>query len=169
MKKTIIFSLSLLIFLSSCKKDDSDNSSNGNGTITCTIDGINTSFDTEARAIKTDVTGAYSVQIIGYKGTAGNSDQIAIGIASDLAIATGTYSEDGSTGNKLASVNYMPSGSSYPYISNNSTSNPSTVTVTAISATSIQGTFKGDVYLTSNNGTTTTKKVISNGQFNVNF
>ena|SRR3982751_2140454 len=163
MKKTLICASLGLMVLSGCKKDDSDN--NSSNAISASLDGTAVTFNVNAKAMRTNVSGAYSVQIIGYDG---NSNQIAIAISSDAPITTGTYSEN-SSDSKGASVNYIPSGSAYPYISYNSTSNPATVTISSISATSIQATFQGDVYLASSGGITNTKKAFTNGQFNVKF
>lgn len=137
--------------------------------ISCNIDGANLTFNTNAEALRFDVGGASSIQIIGFQGVVGSSDQIAIALSSIEPIEAGTYDETGSVNGHAASVFFVKQGSSFPYINNNSTTNPATVTVTSVNATSIQGTFKGDVYLTDASGITNTKKVILNGQFNLNF
>jgi hypothetical protein len=132
------------------------------------MDGTNYMFNYSVIALQTNTSGAYSVQVIGFQAGGTGANQIALVIAGTSQITAGTYTEDGSTTN-VASVNFVQAGSAYPYVSNNSNTNPVTVTVTSISSTSIQGTFKGDAFLLDSNGATTTKKVIANGQFSVNF
>lgn len=167
MKTTVIALIISAAIFSSCNKDDSDAPASRG--ISCTIDGVNATFNILAKAIRADVPGAYSVQMIGYRATAVSSDQIAIGVSSFNQIAAATYNEDGSANGGAGFVNLVENGNAYPYISYVSPTNPATITITAISSSSIQGTFKGDIFLTNASGVTTTKKVITNGQFNVNF
>lgn len=158
-------SLLALVFFS-CKKDGSGTTS-GSGTITCTLDGVNVSFNVNAKAMRMNAGAEQSVQITGMQAS-GNSNQIAMVVTGSSAITAGTYSENDQNGN-VAGINYIEAGNTYPYVSYNSTTNPATITITAISSTSVQGSFKGDVYLMSSNGVTSTKKVVTNGQFKVNF
>lgn len=166
MKKTLLYSLGFALLFTSCSKD---NSNNGNANaISCTIDGTNVTFNTNAKASRMDIGGAYSIQIIGSKGAAGSSDQIAIAITDMAPIAAGTYAENSNT-SQVAGVNFIQAGNPVPYVSYNSDTNPSTVTITSIDGKTLKGSFKGDVYIIDGNGQTTSKKSITHGQLNVSF
>lgn len=165
MKNSFVLGAWLVLLLSACSKN---NDVSASGSITGNVDGSGTSFNNNVKAIRTDISGGHSISIVGFQG-AGASNQIGIVVTSTQAIAAGTYSENSSSSEKIGTISYIQSGNPNPYINYNSQTNPTTVTVTSVSAASIQGTFSGDVFLTNSSGVTTTKKVITKGQFNVKF
>jgi hypothetical protein len=169
MKRIFLLGSLFCVLLTACSKNNNDNNSGKAGSITATIDGANVSFNTNAKAMRTDESGAYSIQIIGFQGAAGNSNQIALGVSDDSPIVAGTYSENFNGSGGVGTVGYIQSGTSMPYMGNQSTTNPCTVIITEVTATAIKGTFSGDVFLMSSGGASTTKKSITNGQFSVNF
>jgi hypothetical protein len=169
MKRIFVLGSLFCLLFTACSKNNNDDNSGKAGTITATIDGANVSFNTNAKAIRADAGGAYSIQIMGFQGTGGNSNQIALAASDNSAIVAGIYNETMTGANGAGTVSYIQSGSSYPYINNGSTTNPGTVTITEVTSTSVKGTFSGDVFLMTAGGISTTKKSITNGQFSVNF
>jgi hypothetical protein len=169
MKRISLLASLFCLLLTACSKNNKGDNSGKAGTIAATVDGSNVSFNTTARAMRTDISGAYSIQIIGFQGAAGSSNQIAIAVSDNSPIVTGIYNETLTGANGVGSVSYIQSGTALPYINNRSTANPGTVTITEVNATSVKGTFSGDVFLMTNGGISTTKKSITNGQFFVNF
>lgn len=165
MKNSFVLGACLILLLSSCSKDTKVSAS---GSITGNIDGTGTSFNNNVKAARIDVGGTYSITILGFQDE-GASNRISIMVTSPQPIASGVYSESSSSGNKVGAISYVQAGSSSPYVNNNSQTNPHTVTITSVNSTSIQGTFSGDVFLTNGSGVTTTKKVITKGQFDVKF
>ena len=160
--------LSIFILLSSCGKDAPD--SNSSDAISAEIDGVRMTFNVNATAVRTSLSGSEIVQIIGFHGEQGASEQIAVGLTGALTtIKAGVYTEDAVDPGHSGGVTYFIPNAFYPYGPSLTSSNPCSITVTSISATSIQGTFKGNVYLYDGAGPTTTRKVITNGQFNLKF
>lgn len=191
MKRVLYFSL-LCLALASCQKDveplatgggtntggtgntgGSGNTGAGGtaaaGTLTATIDGKAVNFSTASQAIRTGVAGSFAVAIFGFQGTPGSSDQLSLSVIGTSAISTGTYIENDLTGTKLASVGLVKTGVIIPFSSLISPSNPAKVIITAISQTSVEGSFSGDVFQMDNLGNTVAKKVITQGKFSVRF
>jgi len=139
---TSIFVLSLaLITFTGCKKDDAPAEvyPAGQGKITGTnglsfdVSGANAVFNRQP-------TGGYdAISIVAMLSTA-PVKMVTIHLV-DIT-ATGTYSLDPGSSTDLAQVTYVAgSGSSDNYVSALSTTSHGTITVTAISATSIEGTY----------------------------
>lgn len=170
MKTRSLFAFLAVVFLASCSKNSSDTDKNGSGVISAKIDGASTTFNVDAKAMRHDGQGFYTIQVSGANGSeSSTANQITLAIASDAEITPGTYTEDASTNSKLGTIGYVTSCGSETYTGDLSDTNPVTVTITSVNATSIQGTFKGDVFLTTTSGASSTKKVFSDGTFNVNF
>jgi hypothetical protein len=191
MKRVVYYSL-LCLALASCQKDveplatgsgsntggsgstgGAGNTGSGGttaaGTLTATIDGKTVNFSTASQAIRTGVAGSFAVAVFGFQGTPGASDQISLSVIGNAPITTGTYIENDLTGERLASVGLVKTGVTLPFSSLVSPSNPGKVVITAISQTSVEGSFSGDVFQMDNQGNTVAKKVITQGKFNVRF
>jgi hypothetical protein len=157
--------ISIIVF-SSCKKTSSPNPSN---IVTATIGGTNYTFNLHViEAI--DTLG--NLQVTQIAGSDADSDHIGIIFQSVGNPTATTYSESQKTAQLIIgiskdSVTYF---SYYPNFSpvTNITSNPVTITIDSISSTSIQGTFQGEIYLTSDT-TVPTKKAVTNGKFNLSL
>ena len=171
MKKLLFFPVCVLLAFSSCKKD-SDKKATASNTITASVGGSNLNFNTGAIAELESSSGEYAIEIGGSTTTGSSGQAVSIVVESESPIVTGTYTLNSMT-NTIAT--------SFPkiqYIENQSSSNlisyetdvtgaySSTVTITAISSTNVQGTFNG-VLISGQNSTDT--KTISNGKFNVNI
>lgn len=156
-----------LVLLSACKKSSSSSSTPGGGTITATIDGTPTTFNNVLIAKDTAYMGAYVLTISG--ATSLNSSETAVSITVDgtSSIAAGTYSI-GASGNTtdLPGLSYSQ-GSTFVYSTDVTGTYPSSVVITSISKTNVQGTFSGTLILGLGTGATT--KSITNGKFDVNF
>jgi hypothetical protein len=150
MKKLSILLLSgcMLIAFASCKKSSSGSpSSGGNGTGTITgsggatfsVSGNSTFFQKKLPNTTGNIT---SDTLISLLGTISTSPVQAINIQLYDVSSTGTYSLSGITSPSSAAIVYNYNDSSYTSILAVS---PGTVTVTAISANSITGTYSTTV------------------------
>ena len=163
MKKLFFLPVIVLFALSSCKKSSS--SSAALGTINATIDGTATTFNTEATAVQSGTSGAYSLIIIGFQGAAGTSSTLDITLGSSVPFAAGTlYSDTTTSANgNLAEIAYVQQPGEYEY--SDVLSGPVDVTITNITSTTVQGTFSGIVGAV--NGGTPASHTITKGSFNL--
>jgi hypothetical protein len=158
MKKIILFVL-LGVTIFSCKKKSSGSPAIPINTIIATIDDTVYTFNQNIQ----DTTAAlYSDSVIYLGASDPNSDQAVIVLRSDSAFATRTYNAD--TSFDYAAVFDITFSSSNYESTIPQLNNPLTVIVTAITDTSIQGTFSGNIYL--NGDTTKALKVVTDGKFN---
>jgi len=168
MKRTVLCVFISSLVLASCGKDGDTTTPGNSGTITATIDGLPVSFNFNAKARHLTVAGSEAINITGYQGT-GSSNDIGITIAKTGGVSAGYYSEIKTTTIGKSALNYRDASTGNTYISHESTTFPSTTTVSEITSTSIKGTFSGDIFLLQSGGVSTTKKTITNGTFVVNF
>jgi len=157
-------SLLLVVVLASCSKNESND--DGSAKISCTIDGTSHVFNFGSMGIRNDAAGNYSVNIIGFQDNV-QGDQITLSVGSNEPIGAREYSEagEGPDGVDVAGIAYMPAGGDM-YTSGYFDENSATIVVTAVSASSIQGTFSGVVSMEDDNGDTV-RKTVTNGTFNV--
>jgi len=168
MKRLILFTIAVVVF-ASCKKTSSNNgNTNGTvavGSIVATIDGVTTT----------------------YKGTVSGIIQDS-GTDIELEAATGTYPNLGSgftldvDGPNLSARIYTDTTASLPgflsdagigyldaagnsYFDAPSSAGFTTITVTSLTASQIQGTFQGIIFLSGD--TSQAKKTVTNGKFNL--
>ncbi|HMC98800.1 MAG TPA: hypothetical protein VKH37_01560 [Ferruginibacter sp.] len=159
MKTLLSFVALCVLALSGCKKSSGDVTITNY--LTVTIDGTSRSFNTSLVGALSSGGGAYALQIQGFAGAAGSSDALYIAIASTSPITATTYSDGAG-----ASISYVQYGGG-SYSNALSATNPITITITSISSTGAAGTFKGDIFLSGNSSST--KKVLTSGTFNVTF
>lgn len=167
MSKLPIQSLILaLIVIASCKKSSNSSTQTG-GTITATVDGTPMTFNNVLVAQDTAYLGAYLITFSGISALTANAPELSLTVDGPSAITTGTDSIT-ATGNtpNLPAIAFSE-GSSLVYSTDASGSNPTTIVITTLSKTNIQGTFSGTLILAVGSGAAT--KVITNGKFNVNF
>lgn len=159
--RKIVFVLAICtLTFSACKKGN-DSVATGNN-LSVSINGTALTFNNALIASNTSAGGAYDLQIVGFNGTAGTSDALYLNVNSSSPIGPGTY-VDGQT----AEIGYaVQSGGTVTYSNAMSPTNPISITITSINSTSVTGTFKGDLF---SGSTSSTKKVLTNGQFNVKF
>lgn len=167
MKKSLLFAIYILIVLASCKKNSSDAPAN---TISATIDGVTESFNTNAVAqIGTGVRLNSNLSITGTNGSATGSDGMSITINSNNTIAKGNYTNSGNNNSGFTSILYSKGPFSFInpiiYVTDVNGTYPSTVTITSISSTNIQGTFSGNLVFRDGK----TIKSVTDGKFNVNI
>lgn len=155
----LILALGVITF-SSCKKDKKVTPS---ATITADVNGTATSFNTNALAVK-GTEG--DTQITAVQGDGPNGTHLAITINGTVTAGT-TYS---ATGNNEPILLYSNTDDNF-LNDDSSTTNAVSVTITSVSSTSIQGTFKGDVTNTVINpdNHAAISKSITNGKFSVSF
>lgn len=154
--KTLLVFTSILIIagFSSCKKDKKV--SPPSGSMTASIDGKSISFSTHTMVVTGSVN---DVNFTAIQGNASDGSTMSVTVNGTLTAGTTYTSSDPDPGNEpvllygLGNDNYM-----------NGINNPSVnVTITAVSSSSIQGTFSGTV----TDMTSGTDKVITAGKFNV--
>jgi hypothetical protein len=170
-------SLLLLTVVSSCsKKNDPDPNNQqqvASATITATINGVSTTFN-DAAATKTTVTSNnLSLTTIAVAGKSSSGSLLSLGFGSPTITAGTTYTYDQATADTQAAIIlYLPVSSNsndiYANYLGQSTNTVTSVTVTAISATTIQGTFKGTLSHFNGDGVKIDDKTITvtDGKFN---
>lgn len=161
--------------LSSCSKK-SDTSPTISAGISASINGTATSFNTAAAGVKTTTTGTVNGTsttltgiAVGGKSSSGGILEIVIAAQTIKAGTTlKTINADDESALTGAAFIYAPNGDAdNGYITQ--ADNNSSVTITAITDTNVQGTFSGTVYEFDDNGNTIDHKTITNGKFNVNL
>jgi hypothetical protein len=134
--------------------------------LTCKIDGISKTFNTDLTAVNSGL----GLTITGDLDNTATSPSLIVGaINATGSIVTGTYGPLSLTNlTKTASGNYDDGVATTSWaIAPLSTSNPFTVIITSISATSVEGTFSGNLF--SDNGLGSNAKTFTEGSFKVNF
>jgi hypothetical protein len=156
MKKLILFAI-LAVVLLSCKKSNSGSPIN---TITATIDDSVYTFNT-----KTIDTTLYSGGYIqrGVIATDLNLRTATVLFGSSTILTPTTYGLFGDTVHLGAFQVSYPNSTIY-FVAKATSTSPLTVTVNSITSTSVQGTFRGTIYLNGDT-TSTNKKVVTNGSF----
>ena len=160
MKKIIQLSPILTILLFSCKKDDISI-----GTIKVDINGVAYTFSQQAKATRLSVTGGYGIQIQGNYRTNSTSN-LSFTVVRPESISIGAFIENVGN-NPLVTMTHCTEVIFPCVIQANayrSISNPVTITITEITGSSVKGTFKGELQVSS--GTT---EVLSKGEFYVSF
>lgn len=155
--------LSGTVFISSCKKDKTAPAA----TITATIDGTAVNFNTHAVAIKGSGETA-GVTVI--EGAGANGTTFSISFVSPLT-AGKTFSSDADDANNVPLLQYSTASDDF-INADIDQGDPFSVTITSVSSTSVQGTFKGKIaneIIVAGNGTPSKIETITNGKFSVNF
>lgn len=169
MKKILLFSACVMLAFASCKKSDK-NAPAASNTITATVGGTDTKFNTRVTGIIENSQGFYNLLVTGASSTGSNAQVMAISMLSQKPIAKGTYILDSSTdpnATTIPDLDYTPnisSSSSLDFATDPTGQNSATttITITSISSTNIQGTFSG-LLLGSDY---VAMKSITNGTFN---
>ncbi|SDF07298.1 hypothetical protein SAMN05216464_112139 [Mucilaginibacter pineti] len=152
-----------VVTLNSCKKDKKDEDNTPLATISASVDGTATNFNTGAIAAQVSINGANFTSL---EGTAENKTSMSI-IISGTPVAGKTYSNGASNDEDKPLLAYFVSDDERYFSDDNDQTNPASLTITSVTSTTVKGTFKGNlVYLTGANGTTK-KKAITNGKFNL--
>jgi hypothetical protein len=155
-----------LVLLASCKKSSSPTPTGG--TITATVDGTPMTFNNVLVAKDTAYLGAYLLTCSGASSlTSSSAPELSLTVDGTSAITTGTYSigPSGNTAN-LPAMSYSQ-GTTLVYESDVTGTYESSIVITSLSKTNVQGTFTGTLTLITGSGATT--KAITDGKFNVNF
>jgi hypothetical protein len=167
MQKILFLTIGLLSILTSCKKKSQDNPILVN-TISASVDGVKSTFNTKAGAWQSKVAGTNVLVIVGEESTDVNSGLIKLEIDTSSIITEGTYFM------KVGIPNGFYSGTTISYVQGYatlypslSTNPPNSITISHINSTSVQGTF--NVSLFGGLAGVTESKTITNGSFNVSI
>ena len=146
------------ISLSSCKKKDVAPAVS----ITATVDGTATNFNVNAAALQATISGTTYTNIQGSTTSGGATLSMTI---MGAVTAGKTYSDAAASDNDMPLFVYATSATSEDdfYNDDDNASNLPSVTITSVTSTTIDGTFKGLIQ----NSTST--KSIANGKFHVNI
>ena len=146
-----------VLTLNSCKKKDVTPAVS----ITATVDGTATNFNVNAAALQGTVSG---VTITNIQGTTSGGATLSMALSGTVT-AGKTYSDAATNSNDMPLFVYAPSPTSTDdYLNDDAdASNLPSVTITSVTSTTIDGTFKGLIQ----NSTGT--KSIANGKFHVNI
>lgn len=164
MKKllNILLASFVTILTISCKKDATDIPI---GTIKVKIGGTDFTFNVQAKATTLAVAGGFGIQIQGnYKTT--STTNLIFTIVRPSPITTGNYTENAG-GNPLVTMTHCTEVLFPCLIQANaygSASNPVSITITEITGSSVKGTFRGELQV-STGGT----ELLTNGAFYVRF
>ena len=156
---TVLVMSLAIITLNSCKKKDVKPAYS----ITATVDGKVTSFNTNAAAVSATVQGLSLTTITGQ---AADGTTISI-ILNSTPTAGKTYIFTASDWADQAVVDILTP--SAEFANSPGSSNVVTVTVNAVSSTAIQGTFKGDLESRPGSNPPLALKSVTNGTFNVSY
>jgi hypothetical protein len=161
MKKIILFTITGMLLLS-CKKNSAGHIATN--TITATIDNTNYAFNQSVASVS-GVTSLFSLyETVGYDSTINPVANCILQISSKEKLTNQTFGKVGDT-TTTAMFEYDQNGFKYKTASKNTATTAFTVTITSINGSSIQGTFQGNIF--SEGDTTMTKKVITNGKFDI--
>jgi hypothetical protein len=152
-----------VVTLNSCSKDKNATPS---ATVTANVDGTATTFNTNAIAVTGSVSGT---SITNIQGTAANGATISITL-SGKAVAGKTYTSTAASDDDKPIILYSLKDDDY--FNDDDIKKIVSVTITSVSSTGVQGTFKGALTNTIIVGTgsgTTKTKTITDGKFNVYF
>lgn len=158
----------LATFAVSCSKDKDDVAA-----ISWDMDGQHYAFNANVIGLRNDMNGTYAISISAQReltSQISEMESVGIAISSDKPIVAGRYGVDfdGPGGaNDVGGINYLPKGDFWGYWSEPGMTNQTEVIITAISPTSIEGTFKGDISSINPGSSGTTKKTVTNGRFKV--
>ena len=162
LKSLIILTFVLgVVTLNSCKKDKKE----APISLTADIDGTATIFSVTPVAL-TGPVGDQTFTVI--QGATSTGATISLTLEGTIT-AGKTYSDAASSDDDKPLFLYATSANDDDYLNNDDdAANLPSVTITAITSTTIDGTFKGSVVKGIGNGTPPTK-LISNGKFHVNL
>ena len=166
MRKLLIL-LVVLLMITSCKKTDTNTSTTA--AISVDIDGVPTTFNTDAMAVQTNTYLNYSIVISGYQNTALTSSLMSITIGGPSPITVGTYHDIYTGGDVVNLFRYTQQPGSGVYGTIGSGSDTATVTITSIDSTEIQGTFTAAQPQLLFGSTSPSNHDFSNGKFAVKF
>lgn len=150
-----------VITLNSCKKDK-DTTETKSATVSASVDGTATNFNTNALAAQASVNGSTITTI---QGTAANKSIISIAIYGTIT-AGKTYSNNASDDLDKPIMGFEAGDDQY-YNDDNSTTNIVSITITSVTSSTVAGTFKGDLTTFSVGNDAPKTKSITNGKFNV--
>lgn len=165
MSKTILFLICISIVFFSCTKQSQ--APIAQNTIKADFDGITQTFPIKARALLTVATEEhqvpYAISIDGTDDDQEGSHSISIVVNSTVPVGARTYMYNNKDYSQSTNVIYQEIPSYFKYSASGSSPETIVVTITSLTATNIQGTFRGTI---AGNGEI---KKITNGRFNVNF
>lgn len=165
--KLVAGALLTFIVLSSCKKSSTNSTTPGGGTITATIDGTAMTFNSILIAKDTSYLGAYALTISGISSLSGSAPELSLTVDGTSPVTAGTYTLSSSSNTTdLPAMSYSQ-GSTLVYEEDITGAQTSTIVITSLSKTNVQGTFSGTLTLMLGSGPQT--KTVTNGKFNVNF
>lgn len=167
MKKILLIALSVLLSFAGCKKSGNDQASVN--TISATVDGVNETFNSNVTALQTSIEGINILNISGKK--TADTNLVAIGIIID----TSAVITEGSYPVKAGPYELYSQGISVSYVQgyltfspDSNTTVPNSITISHITNTNVQGTFRVTLSCSAF-GTNLTTKTITNGKFNVSI
>jgi len=163
MKKIILFGV-LGLLLVSCKKNTTGDIVATN-TVTATVDNTNYVFNQNLYDDSGFDPGTEFLSITEQSDSIISGIELDVTAVDNIQMTTGTYGLSGDS-TRMGDIDLYDKNTGTDYYNiDNSVTRPFTITVTSITATSIEGTFKGVAY--ANRDTTLTQKTIINGKFNI--
>lgn len=164
MKKVLLIALSVLFSFAGCKKSGNDKALVN--TISATVDSVNETFNSNVTASQTSINGINILNISGKK--TADTNLVAIGIIIDTSavITEGSYPVKTGVGFNGTYISYVQGY--LTFLPDSNTTVPNSITISHITNTNVQGTFRVTLSCSAF-GTNLTTKTITNGKFNVSI
>jgi hypothetical protein len=168
MRRFLLAGISLVLIFSSCKKKQQEVTPAS--TITATIDGTPMDFSASVSGGKGTTAAVTTIHVLGASNSGLTPTTIAVAISSAdanaLQLGTYTYSTANLHPTVFPIITYSNPADNGPYTTDAYGVQVTTVTITALSSTNVQGTFSGTLTRPTTDATT---KTITDGKFNVYF
>ena len=167
MKKFILLAACMVaVMMYSCTKD----AFTADSGISASIDGLSTNFNAIDSVGYSNTSRLYQMSVSGKTSTAADADILQLNVFSATPIAVGSYtlSPTSNTPPYYPLVVYKPKGSTNfadDYVVDYTGNHPVTITITALTNKSVQGTFSGTLVVAA--GSSGATKTFTNGTFNV--
>ena len=169
MKKALLYLpfICLIVLFASCNKKD-NNTSNTDFYISAKVDGVQKTYKTNAVAVKLQVDTTYSIELLAY-GNVATQESFSLTIAqANKPITTGTYI-DANQEDLLVVSGYNPGTTDDSKLFGaglQEDNNPRLhITISALTASNVSGTFYGTYYDDGGDGTGTA--AVTEGSFNL--
>jgi hypothetical protein len=162
----------LFLVITACNKDKSTEGNDGNNGafyIRCKIDGSAKTFNISPNASKQDLGSTTSYSVFGKAvQDANNFESFVFSIQISGDLTAGNYTELDSSGNYILAGVYNPNATDPTgiYSSNMDATNPFELTVSEITDSLMTGTFKGKMYLNTNDSMPLSV-MVTEGEFKV--
>jgi len=172
MKQFLFFPACLLLLFLSCKKDSNRSTPKPTNTLSATIDGVNETFtdSLEADTVINVNDPKYTINVTGLRGSGASREGLSFSVNSDSPVTKGTYSITSQTNTGRTTFPYIVywkgEPNAFTFGTDESGVNITSITITSINNSNVQGVFSGVLI---SGPFYNTSRTVTNGKFNVNI